>query len=113
MIARRAGTVVSLGMLIGVVAGCGSQLDPRLQPNDSLRESCSLNEKSYTDEQIRGILGEIEQRRLNGTRQVDAYAVFDQGCNLQYDKYQDQFLCRICYQDCIDQVYNFNPLPGP
>ncbi len=113
MIARRAGTVVSLGMLIGVISGCGTQLDPRLQPTADLRESCEMGGKTLSDDQIRGILAKIEQRRLQGTRQLDAYDVFYLQCNQDFQKSLDQFDCRFCHTACINQVYDINPLDGP
>ena len=105
MIERRAGTVVSLGMLFGVISGCGTQLDPRLQPNADLRQQCVMGGKTLSDEQIRGILGEIEQRRLNGTRLGDAYDVFDLKCNQDFQNFADQTKCSVCHNACINQVY--------
>jgi len=97
-------------MLFGVISGCGTQLDPRLQPNDTLREPCRMGGNTLSDEQIRGILAEIEQRRLNGTRQDDAYSVFELQCNQQFQKLADQVDCQYCHNACINQVYDINPL---
>lgn len=111
MIARRAGTVVSLCMLFVVISGCGTQLDPRLQPNDDLREVCSWNGKSYSDEQIRGILAEIEQRRLQGYTKAAGYDAVQLKCEEESEWPQDAYiLCNGCTIECVNQVYDTNPL---
>lgn len=104
MIARRAGTVVSLGMLLGMVAGCGTQLDPRLQSNAELRDRCAFN-GTASDEQIRGILAEIEARRLQGSTIQDEFDSYEAKCEQQYQTSDDRGTCENCRSACIKQVY--------
>ncbi len=107
MIARRAGTLVSLGMLFGVVAGCGTQLDPRLQPNAELRADCEYEGNSYSEAEIRGILGEMEERRLSGYPKAAAYDAGDLKCAELYpDPFDDRrFWCNRCHTECVNQIY--------
>ncbi len=116
MIARRAGTFVSLGILCGVISGCGTQLDPRLQPSDKTREGCTYKDKSYSDDEVRGILAKIEQGRLSGITKAHASDKYDLQCTTDFGVIgvaTPQFLlCEYCYVACIDQVYGENPLEG-
>jgi len=113
MIARRAGTLVSLGMMFGAISGCGTQLDPRLQVNNELREECSRENMSYNDEQIRGILAEIEERRLQGYTPAAAVDAVELKCEEQFDFPQDEYLmCKSCHYECLRQVYRADLLEG-
>ena len=105
MIARRAGRVVWLGMLFGVISGCGTSLDPRLQSNAELRANCTLNDNTYSDEQIRGILALIEDRRLRGATKDEQYDAAFPECDDQYQKAADVNQCYGCRNGCISQVY--------
>jgi len=93
-------------MLFGVISGCGTQLDPRLQPNAELRDSCELKGKTYSDEQIRGILAEIEEGRLRGVTRQAAHDASSAGCAEQYPDDFDEFDCNFCGINCVNQVYN-------
>ncbi len=112
MIARKAGRLVSLGMLIGVISGCGSQLDPRLQVNNELRESCELKGKTLSDEQIRGILAETEEGRLRGITLQAAHDASQLRCAEQNPNNFDEFDCNFCRINCINQVYDLRLLQG-
>ncbi len=105
MISRRAGTLVSLVMLCGVIAGCGTRLDPRLQPNDDLREKCVVDGVAYSDEKIRGILAAIEERRLMGATIDDEYNAYLPICNQEYQNADDRNDCYGCHSVCVTQVF--------
>ena len=104
--ARRAGTLVSFGMLLGVIAGCGTRLDPRLQPNDDLREKCAVNGIAFSDEKIRGILAAIEQRRLMGATVDDEFDAYLPICNQEYQNVADRNDCYGCHSVCVTQVFS-------
>ncbi len=91
-------------MLLGMVAGCGTQLDPRLQPNANLRDRCTIH-GTASDDQIRGILAEIEERRLRGGTSQDEFDTYEARCAQQYQAIEDQGDCEDCRSACIKQVY--------
>jgi len=104
MIGRTAGTVVLLGMLCGVISGCGTSVDPRLQPDANLRASCTYKGNTYTDEKIRGILADIESHRLGGaTKANELYG--DITTCAENPVEDDKTLCSNCVSACIDKVY--------
>jgi len=105
MNARKAGTLVSLGMLCGVISGCGTNLDPRLQPDANLRASCSYKGNAYTDEKIRGILANIESHRLSGTAKADELYGVISTCGDENPEVDDKILCSNCQRACVEQVY--------
>lgn len=105
MIARKAGRFVSLGMLFGMVAGCGTSLDPRLQANAELRDGCRKTDSTYTDEQIRSLLALIEDRRLRGATSQEQFDDAFPQCRDLYQKSDDINQCTSCRNVCIAQVY--------
>src|SRR5262249_54217013 len=105
MIGRRAGTVVLLGVLCGAISGCGTQLDPRLQPDANLRASCTYKGNTYTDEKIRDILANIENHRLGGTPKSDELIGVIATCGEENPNADDKTLCSNCQAACVDQVY--------
>lgn len=105
MTTRKTGTLVLLGMLCGAISGCGTQLDPRLQSNASLRESCTKNGSTYSDDKIRGILAAIEQRRLAGSTKQEANDAEESDCIQQGLKNDELSQCFGCHNACIDQIF--------
>ncbi len=107
MIARRVGTLVSLGMMFGAISGCGSQLDPRLQVNAELRAECNRQGSLYSEEKIRNVLALVEERRLQGATKDEQFEEASSYCNQQYQKYEDDVQCLDCEFACVAQVYRF------
>jgi len=105
MIARKAGTVVSLGILCGVISGCGTSLDPRLQPNANLRESCTYKGNTYSDEKIRSILSAIEERRLRGSTIDEQYDTVQATCKQQDLTFDEETQCLTCRSACVYWLY--------
>lgn len=105
MIARRAGTLVLLGMLWGANSGCGTPLDPRLQVTAELRDACTKNGSTYSDDTLRGILISIESRRLGGSTKDEEYQTGETDCIGQGLMGDNLSQCFSCHNACVAKVF--------
>ncbi len=105
MISRKAGRLVSFGMLCGAIAGCGTPLDPRLQVSAELRQACTKNGITYSDDTLRGILISIESRRLRGSTKEEEYQTGETDCVGQGLMGDNLVQCFSCYNACVAKVF--------
>lgn len=68
-------------IMVSIVSGgCGSDPLGRLQPNDTLREACSINGQSIPDVTIRATLIEADSVYQAGYSKLEAINGFEANC---------------------------------